>query len=113
MQPETRLVGDITYLHIDQGWLYLAVVLELATRMITGWQIATRMRTSLITDALEMARLPGHVAPGTIFHSDSGLQPEFKESSQHRPLESIVDARSAPLLECVGITLQQRVSLPR
>lgn len=74
MQPGTRLVGDITYLRTDQGWLYLAVVLDLATRMVIGWQMATHMRTSLITDALEMARLHGHVAPWAIFHSDRGSQ---------------------------------------
>ena len=73
-QPGTRLVGDITYLRTDQGWLYLAVVLDLATRMVIGWQIATHMRTSLIMDALEMARLHGHVAPGATFHSDRGAQ---------------------------------------
>ena len=68
------LVGDITYLRTDQGWLYLAVVLDLATRMIIGWQMATHMRTSLITDALEMARLHGHVKAEAIFHSDRGAQ---------------------------------------
>ena len=60
-QPGTRLVGDITYLRTGQGWLYLATVIDLATRMVVGWQIADHMRTSLIVDALEMARLHGRV----------------------------------------------------
>ena len=83
MQPETRLVGAITYLRTDQGWLYLAVVLDLATRMIIGWQITTHMRTSLITDALEMARLHGHVAFGAIFHSDMGAQYTSSEFAKY------------------------------
>lgn len=94
VEPGTRLVGDITYLRTDQGWLYLAIVLDLATRMVIGWQITTHMRTSLITDALEMARLHGHVKPGAIFHSDRGAQPEFKESSQHPDIEVVGDGRS-------------------
>lgn len=73
-EPGTTLVGDITYLRTHQGWLYLATVIDLATRMVVGWQIADHMRTSLVIDALEMARLHGHVHPGAIFHSDRGTQ---------------------------------------
>ncbi len=72
--PGTRLVGDITYLRTGEGWLYLATVIDLATRMVTGWQVADHMRTSLVTDALQMAITHGHVAPGAIFHSDKGAQ---------------------------------------
>lgn len=72
--PGSRLVGDITYLRTDQGWLYLATVIDLATRMVIGWQMADHMRTSLVVDALEMARTHGHVAPGAVFHSDRGTQ---------------------------------------
>jgi putative transposase len=72
--PGTRLVGDITYLRTGQGWLYLATVIDLATRMVTGWQLASHMRTSLVTDALAMAITHGHVQPGAVFHSDKGAQ---------------------------------------
>ena len=72
--PGTRLVGDITYLKTGEGWLYLATVIDLATRMVTGWQLASHMRTSLVTDALAMAISHGHVAPGAVFHSDKGCQ---------------------------------------
>jgi putative transposase len=72
--PGTRLVGDITYLRTGEGWLYLATVTGLATRMVTGWQLASHMRTSLVTDALAMAISHGHVAAGAIFHSDKGAQ---------------------------------------
>jgi putative transposase len=73
-QPGTRLVGDITYLRTGEGWLYLATVLDLATRMVVGWQLADHMRTSLVTDALQMAIDSGHVDRDAIFHSDRGTQ---------------------------------------
>ena len=82
-EPGTRLVGDITYLRTGQGWLYLATVIDLATRMVVGWQIADHMRTSLIVDALEMARLHGHLQPNAIFHSDRGTQYASAEFSRH------------------------------
>jgi putative transposase len=72
--PGRRLVGDITYLRTDQGWLYLATVIDLCTRMVVGWQMAEHMRTSLVVDALDMARLHGHLGPGAVFHSDRGTQ---------------------------------------
>jgi transposase InsO family protein len=72
--PGQRLVGDITYLRTGEGWLYLATVLDLATRMVVGWQLAAHMRTTLVTDALQMAIDSGHVAPDAIFHSDRGTQ---------------------------------------
>jgi putative transposase len=72
--PGQRLVGDITYLRTREGWLYLATVIDLATRMVVGWQLAEHMRTSLVTDALAMAITGGHAPAGVIFHSDRGCQ---------------------------------------
>ena len=72
--PGERLVGDITYLKTGEGWLYLATVIDLATRMVVGWQLANHMRTSLVTDALQMAIDAGLVEPNAIFHSDRGTQ---------------------------------------
>jgi putative transposase len=72
--PGQRMVGDITYLRTGEGWLYLATVIDLTTRMVVGWQIASHMRTSLITDALQMAIDGGHVEPKAIFHADRGSQ---------------------------------------
>jgi transposase InsO family protein len=73
-EPGRRLVGDITYLPTGEGWLYLATVIDLATRMVVGWQLTEHMRTSLVVDALAMAITHGHVGPGAIFHSDRGAQ---------------------------------------
>jgi putative transposase len=72
--PGARLVGDITYLKTGEGWLYLATVIDLATRMVIGWQIADHMRTSLVTDALQMAIDAGQLEADAIFHADRGTQ---------------------------------------
>ena len=77
--PGERLVGDITYLRTGQGWLYLATVIDLATRMVIGWQLATHLRASLVTDALQMAITGGYLAPNAIFHSDRGCQYTSRE----------------------------------
>lgn len=82
-EPGERLVGDITYLRTGEGWLYLATVIDLATRMVVGWQMAAHMRTSLIVDALAMARDGGHVGLGAIFHSDRGTQYTSAEFHQY------------------------------
>ena len=72
--PGERLVGDITYVRTGEGWLYLATVIDLATRMVVGWQLADHMRTSLVVDALALAVDAGHVDDEAIFHSDRGTQ---------------------------------------
>jgi putative transposase len=82
-QPGERLVGDITYLRTGEGWLYLATVIDLATRMVVGWQMTTHMRTSLVTDALAMAIDAGHVQRDAIFHSDRGTQYTSREFHQY------------------------------
>ncbi len=80
--PGQRLVGDITYLKTGEGWLYLATVLDLATRMVVGWQLADHMRTSLVVDALRMALDAGHIDRDAIFHSDRGTQ--YTSAEFHR-----------------------------
>ena len=69
-----ELVGDITYLRTGEGWLYLATVIDLHSRMVVGWAMAEHMRTELISAALRMAHTHGHLAPGAVFHSDRGSQ---------------------------------------
>lgn len=66
--------SDITYLPTDEGWLYLAVVLELHSRQIVGWSLQAHMQTSLVKDALLMACFRRRPPPGLNFHSDRGSQ---------------------------------------
>jgi transposase InsO family protein len=72
--PNERWVADITYIWTDEGWLYLAAVEDLYSRMVVGWSMADTMTSRLVVDALEMAvqrRLPGE---GLLAHSDRGSQ---------------------------------------
>jgi transposase InsO family protein len=73
-EPNRLWSGDITYIATDEGWLYLAVVLELHSRQIVGWSLQPHMQTSLVKDALLMACFRRRPAPGLIFHSDRGSQ---------------------------------------
>ncbi|AWW35406.1 hypothetical protein DN051_40010 [Streptomyces cadmiisoli] len=70
-RPGTRLVGDITYLPIAEGWLYLACWLDLASREVVGYAMADHHRAELVVDALDMAHGRGGLEPGCIIHSDS------------------------------------------
>ena len=73
-QPGTLTVGDITYLPTREGWLYLAVVLDLATRAVIGWAMRPSLHTDLVIAALQMAHQHGCLPHGAIFHSDRGSQ---------------------------------------
>ena len=73
-QPNQAWVADVTYIHTRQGWLYLAVVLDLATRRIVGWSMSERMKAGLVCDALTMAYQKRHPGVGLIMHTDRGSQ---------------------------------------
>jgi putative transposase len=72
--PGRILVGDITYVRTREGWLYLATVIDLATRMVLGHATGTRQSAGLAIRALRNARATGLVPTGAIFHSDHGVQ---------------------------------------
>jgi len=72
--PDHVWSSDITYIATDEGWLYLAAVIDLFSRQVVGWSMQPHMQASLVTDALRMAWFRRHPAPGLIFHSDRGSQ---------------------------------------
>ena len=72
--PNRVWSGDITYIHTGEGWLYLAIVLDLFNREIVGWSIKPRMTADIVTDALTMAWLRRKPGFGVLFHSDRGSQ---------------------------------------
>ncbi|WP_373995419.1 IS3 family transposase [Streptomyces spongiicola] len=78
--PNTKYVGDITYLPVGDGeFLYPATVIDCFSRRLVGWSVADHMRTSLVTDALRAAaRTRGSLA-GAVFHSDHGAQYSSRE----------------------------------
>ena len=67
-------VSDITYLWTDEGWLYLAAVLDLYTRKVVGWSMSKTMTADLVGDALKMAIGRHHPGEGLLIHSDRGSQ---------------------------------------
>lgn len=82
VQPNSAWVADITYIRTASGWLYLAVVLELYSRKIVGWSMASAMPATLVCDALRMAIGHRAPAPGLIMHSDRGSQYASAEHQQ-------------------------------
>jgi putative transposase len=73
-RPDQIWSADISYIPTWQGWLYLAFLLDLFSRMIVGWAMAEHMRTELVADALKMARTRRLPPAGLIHHSDRGAQ---------------------------------------
>ena len=72
--PNQVWTSDITYLWIDEGWVYLAIVLDLFNREVVGWSLKAHMRADLVVEALTMAWLRRQPAHGLILHSDRGSQ---------------------------------------
>jgi putative transposase len=72
--PNQKYVGDITYLWTDEGWLYLATVIDLYSRLVVGWAMSERMTAQLTCDALKMALWRRGMPTGVIVHSDRGSQ---------------------------------------
>lgn len=72
--PNQAWVADLTYIWTDEGWLYLAVVLDLFNREVVGWSIKPRMTADIVIDALAMAWFRRKPAAGLIHHSDRGSQ---------------------------------------
>ena len=73
-KPNQKWVGDITYLYTSEGWLYLAVIIDLYSRAVVGWSMGERMTASLVCDALTMALFRRGFPKGVITHSDRGSQ---------------------------------------
>ncbi|WP_406503175.1 IS3 family transposase [Streptomyces sp. NBC_00212] len=72
--PGRKLVSDITYIHTWAGFLYLATVIDCHTKAVVGWAMADHMKSSPISDALDMTARNIDLADGCIFHSDRGTQ---------------------------------------
>ena len=72
--PDTKYVGDITYISTGEGWLYLATVIDLYSRKIVGWSMDDTMKVSLVNDALNMAISYTKPPKGLLWHTDRGSQ---------------------------------------
>jgi putative transposase len=88
-KPDQAWCTDITCIHTDEGWLYLAAVMDLCSRKIVGWAMADHMRAELCVDALQMALEQRRPKKGLLHHSDRGVQYACGEYQE--------------LLECQGL----------
>ena len=86
-RPNALWVADLTYVATWKGFVYVAFVIDVFSRMIVGWRVSTSLRTDLALDALEQALYSRPTSDGLIHHSDRGGQGEFNGSSQHLKTE--------------------------
>ena len=97
--PDTVWVGDITSIATDEGWLFLAVVIDLFSRQVIGWSMREHMTRDIVVDALRMAWFKRHPGKHTalIFHSDRGSQyasGDFRDLLTHYGIATSMSRRS-------------------
>lgn len=90
--PGVKFVGDITYIHTWEGFIYLATVIDCYSKKVVGWSIADHMRTELVEDALKNAAATTWITPKAIFHSDRG---SVYTSGDYRALVKKLGMRSS------------------
>ncbi|PCJ23267.1 MAG: hypothetical protein COA94_08465 [Rickettsiales bacterium] len=93
-EPNSVWAGDITYISTQNGWLYLASVMDLYSRKIIGWSMASSMKASLVNDAITMAIWQRRPAKGLIWHTDRGSQYCSKSHRQILQDHGIVQSMS-------------------
>lgn len=96
-RPNQLWVTDITYVSTWEGWLYVAFVRDVYSRVIVGWQIASHLRTELVLDAIEMAIFRRDTTGGLTCHSDAGCQ-----FTSYRHSQRLADAGIAASIGSVG-----------
>lgn len=93
-RPDQAYVQDITYIWTQEGWLYLAVVIDLFHREVVGWSMSSRMTSGLVCDALTMAIWRRQPRPGLVVHSDRGSQYASKAYRQLLSCKQFVGSMS-------------------
>ncbi|CAB3806219.1 IS3 family transposase ISBxe2 [Paraburkholderia ultramafica] len=94
--PNQVWTTDITYLATAEGWVYLAVIIDLFSRQVVGWSMQPHMKAELVTDALRMAWFRRRPEAGGIVHSDRGSQ--MRCSS--KPASGVFEVRLSKHVEC-------------
>ena len=87
--PNQKWAGDISYIWTREGWLYLAVILDLHSRRVVGWAVSNRMKRDLAIRALKMAIAFRQPPRDCIHRTDRGSQGGFNRSSQHFRLYAV------------------------
>ena len=113
-RPDELWVADVTYVPTVQGWLYLACVTDVYSRLVVGWSMAAHRKSDLVCDAVQMAvhHRGGHV-PGVIHHSDRGgeysshqLERELRRHGALASMGSVADCFDNALAESLFATLE-------
>ena len=73
-KPNAVWVGDITYIQVQEGWLYLATMIDLFNRQVVGWQVSSKIDQALVNDALNAALINRGKPEGVMIHTDRGSQ---------------------------------------
>jgi putative transposase len=91
-RPDALWVTDLTYVPTRSGMAYVCFIVDAFSRRIVGWRVASNMKTEMVLDALEMARVSrgGHRLVGLVTHSDAGSQGGFNRWSQHLLVSEVV-----------------------
>lgn len=95
--PDQVWLGDITFVPTEEGWLYLAGILDLYSRRLTGWAMSEQIDTELVLAAWGMALTQRRPAPGLLFHSDRGVQ-----YASHDYRHALRDAQTIPSMSRKG-----------
>ena len=93
-EPNTKWVSDITYIWTEQGWIYVAVILDLYSRMVVGWATSSEINSFLVCSALQRAVTKRKPHPGLILHSDRGVQYSSEEYNKLTKRYGIVASMS-------------------
>ncbi len=93
-QPNTKWVTDITYIHTTEGWLYLAVVLDLFSRQVIGWAMQPQQDCDLVLQAVRMAMGQRTTSEAVIVHSDRGAQYTAHEFQAFLKVHGLVSSMS-------------------
>ena len=94
-RPGTHLVSDITYIPTREGWLYLALVIDLFSRSILGWKLSDSLQAEVVTGALQDALATGLIVQGALFHSDRGCQYSASQTRQLLARHGLCQSMSA------------------
>ena len=105
-EPDKVWAGDITYIHTDEGWLFLAVVIDLFSRQVVGWSLREDRTRDIVIDALRMAWFKRHPSKqaGLIFHSDRG---SHYASQDFRDVLTGLHGLDEPTRQLLGQRLQR------
>ncbi len=104
--PDKLWTADITYVHTQEGFVYLAFILDVYSRKVVGWSMANHLRTELVVDALEMALWRRKPDAGLIHHTDRGAQYTALSFGKRRLEESGI----VPSMGRVGSALDNAIS---